>query len=104
MKSKKFLRPVNVTFASLVLAWMTSILAAQNPASVPLTVERIAEERERNKALPKDLKWGSDGKTLPFIRTALRPRRTVHGPSYVPMPASEIWGIDGVDGKEKLLV
>ena len=75
------------------------LAAQQPPSSGSLTIERIADERERNKALPADLSWSPSGKTLSFIRTAARPGKAAHG-----SPVTEIWSIDAATGSQSLLV
>jgi dipeptidyl-peptidase 4 len=103
----KFSRQWIVAFAALGLAGEGGRLAAQQaPAANSVTIERIAQERERSKALPKNLAWSPDGKSLSFIRTPERTFKIAHGPitSPTPIPTPEIWSIDAADLKEKLLV
>jgi dipeptidyl-peptidase-4 len=107
MKIGKSSRQSMPVFAWLALAVVAGRLEAQQaPPANSLTIERIAEERERDKSLPKNQVWSPDGKSLSFIRTAPRVPKTARGPSSAPapLPPSEIWRIDTADGKEKLLV
>src|SRR5580658_8675639 len=92
--SRRLIPPV----ALLALMGQVGRLAAQpSPAAKALTVERIVEERERSEALPRHLAWSPDGKSLSFIRTALRVPKPARGPSSAPapLPVSDIWSIDG---------
>jgi dipeptidyl-peptidase-4 len=105
MESRDFSRQWMLAVVWLGLMGVAGKLEAQPPAS-SITIERIVEEREWNKSLPKNQAWSPDGKSLSFIRTAPRVVKIVHGPSTAPtpLPLSEIWSIDAADGKEKLLV
>jgi dipeptidyl-peptidase-4 len=94
----------------LALAWLSQVGAAgklpAQPGSParPLTIERIADERERSETRPREMTWSPDGKSVSFIRTAPKAPRTTHPSANAAGPASEVWSIDTVDGKEKLLV
>jgi dipeptidyl-peptidase-4 len=89
-----------LALVSLTLAGAAGRLAAQQPpAAGSLTIARIAEEREWDKALPAHLAWSPDGKSLSFTRTAARPGKASHS-----FPVTEIWSIDAKTGQQKLLV
>ncbi len=93
-------RQLCFALALLTLAGVAGRLAAQHPpAAGSLTVERIAEERELDKALPANLAWSPSGKSLSFTRIAPRP-----GNSMDRSPAIEIWSADAATGRQKLLV
>jgi dipeptidyl-peptidase-4 len=107
MKIRKSWRRLVIVSTWLALTGAGDKLTAQPaPAVKPLTVERIAEERERDKSLPRNLIWSPDGKSLSYIVTAPKVPKISHGPSSppTPLPASQIWSIDAGTGKEKLLV
>lgn len=100
MVTRKPSRHLILALASLALVGGIGRLAAQHPpAAKPLTIAYIAEERDRNNALPGNLAWSPDGKTLGFILTAPRPGKVVHRSL-----AREIWSIDAATGQQKLLV
>jgi dipeptidyl-peptidase-4 len=107
MEIEKSSRQLMLVFAWLALAGVIGRLDAQQaPPANSLTVERIVEDRERDKSQPKNQAWSPGGKSLGFIRTAPRVPKIAHGPSTAPtpLPPSEIWSIDTADGKEKLIV
>ena len=107
MEIEKPSRQLMLAFVWLGLAGVVGRLEAQQaPPANSLTIERIAEERERNKSLPRNQVWSPDGKSLSFIQTAPRVPKTARGPSSAPtpLPPSEIWSIDTADGKERVLV
>lgn len=100
MVNGKTSRLLTLTLTSLTWAAMAGRMAAQPPpASRPLTIERIAEERERDKALPSNLAWSPSGKSLSFIRRTPRPGKAADA-----SPTTEIWNIDAATGEQKLLV
>jgi len=100
MAIRKSSRRLILALVSLTLAGADGKLAAQHsPAAGPLTIERIAQEREREEALPAHLAWSPDGKSLGFIRTAARPGKAAHGSQV-----TEIWSIDAATGGQQLLV
>ena len=100
MVTGKTLRQLTLALTSLALAGMAGRLAAQYPpAAGSLTIERIAEEREQDKALPSNLAWSPSGKSCSFIRRAPR-----SGKAADPSPATEIWDIEVATGGQKLLV
>jgi dipeptidyl-peptidase-4 len=85
---------------ALVLLSLAGRLAAQNlPASRSLSIEHIADERERNKALPTAFAWSPGGKSLSFIQTSPRPGKVANSSR-----ANEIRSIDVATGLQKLLV
>jgi dipeptidyl-peptidase-4 len=88
-----------LALASLPLAGGDGRLAAQHLPATKSPVVRIAEEREQNKALPRNLAWSPAGKSLSFIRTDPRP-------GFAPQSFSrdEIWSVDAATGHQKLLV
>jgi dipeptidyl-peptidase-4 len=89
-----------LALALLALAGMAGRLTAQPPStSGPLTVGRIADEREWEKAQPTNLVWSPSGKILSFIRRTPRP-----GKGAVHSPTIEIWSIDAATGGQKILV
>ncbi|MGA2674056.1 MAG: DPP IV N-terminal domain-containing protein [Terracidiphilus sp.] len=93
-------RQLTFALASLALVGGGARLAAQRlpqPKSFPISL--IAEERERSKALPRNLAWSPDGKVLSFIRATPRPGKAGHT-----SPSTAIWSMDGASGKQKLLV
>ena len=93
-------RHLILTLASLTLTGMVGRLAAQHsPEAGSLTIERIAEERERDKAIPTNLAWSPSGKILSFIRRTPRP-----GKAADRSPATEVWSADTKTGGQKLLV
>src|ERR1035438_8076406 len=90
-------RHLILALASLSLTGMAGRLAAQHsPAAGSLTIERIAEERERDIALPTNLAWSPTGKILSFIRRAPRV-----GKAADRSPATEVWGMDTTTGGAK---
>ncbi len=100
MVDGKTSRLLTLTLTSLTLAAMAGRLAAQPPpVTGPLAIERIAEERELDKALPANLAWSPSGKSLSFTR--ITPRL---GNSMDRSPGIEIWSVDAAAGGQKLLV
>jgi dipeptidyl-peptidase-4 len=73
--------------------------AQKPPAPQTLTINRIAEERELNKGLPRSFAWNPAGTSLAFIRTA-----PDAGKASPASGASEIWSIDTTTGRQKVLV
>ena len=87
MEIEKSSRQLMLVFAWLALAGVIGRIDAQQvPAANSLTIERIIEEGERDKSLPKNQVWSPDGKSLSFIRTAPRAPKIAHGPSTAPTP------------------
>jgi dipeptidyl-peptidase-4 len=85
---------------SLTLAGMAAKLAAQQPPSAAsLTITRIAEERDRETALPANLSWVPSGASLSFVRRTSRP-----GKAAAHSLATEIMSVDAATGVQKLLV
>lgn len=100
MKTGNASRQLILALVSLSLAGMAGKLAAQHPpAAGPLSIERIAEERELEKALPANLAWSPSGKSLSFTQTTLVPGKSANS-----SPATSIWSIDATTGKQKQLV
>jgi dipeptidyl-peptidase-4 len=84
----------------LTLSGGEARLTAQHPSAAgSLTIERIAGERDREKALPANLVWSPSGKSFSFIRTAARLGNSVNR-----SPATEIWSIDSATGGQTLLL
>jgi dipeptidyl-peptidase-4 len=93
-------RQLILALLSLTLAGMAGRLAAQNPlATKALIIERIAEERDRENSLPANLAWSTSGKSLSFVRRALRPGKAADRSLAV-----EIRSIDVATGGQTLLV
>jgi len=93
-------RRLILALASLSLAGIAGRLAAQHsPVAGSLTIERIAQERELEKAGPARLTWSPSGKSLSFIRTTPRASKAANS-----SPATEIWNINAASGEQKLLV
>jgi dipeptidyl-peptidase-4 len=93
-------RQLIFALASLALVGMDGRMAAQRlPTAGTLTIERIAEERDFDEALPAELAWSPSGRSLSFTRTTQKP-----GKSAGNSRATEIWNIDAATGEQKLLV
>lgn len=100
MATSKSLRQWKFVTVSLMLATSCLGLAAQLPATVRASlIGRIAGERDRSKALPRDFSWSSDGKSLGFIRMVPPSGKAAHG-----SPVAEIWKVDPMTGQQKILV
>jgi dipeptidyl-peptidase-4 len=100
MVKGKSQRQLILALLSLTLAGMAGKLAAQHPLSADaLAIERIAEERDRDKSLPANLAWSPSGKNLSYVRRTLRPRKAADR-----SPATEICSIDAATGRQKILV
>ena len=100
LKIAEPLRQLVAGFALLILAMAVGRLDAQKPpAPQTLTINRIAEERELNKGLPRSFAWNPAGTSLAFIRTA-----PDAGKASPASGASEIWSIDTTTGRQKVLV
>jgi dipeptidyl-peptidase 4 len=86
--------------ASLALAVAaTARLSAQPPEASRLTVERVAEERERERLLPNHFTWSPDGKSLSFVHSTSASGRAPHSTL-----TTEIWSIDATTGQQKPLI
>jgi dipeptidyl-peptidase-4 len=93
-------RQLILALTLLALTGIAGRLAAQHSSEAgSLTIERIAEERDRDVALPTNLAWSPSGKILSFIRRTPRP-----GKSADLSPATEVWSMDTTTGGQKLLV
>jgi len=100
MAIKKVLGQLFLAFASFVLAGMICRLVAQQATAVnALTIERLADERERNKYLPHNMVWCPSGRSLSFVRTVPSAAKSARDSL-----TSEIWSMDATTGKQKLLV
>jgi dipeptidyl-peptidase-4 len=100
MASSNYPRQLIFALASLALTGGGNWLVAQHPPAAKQTpIGHLAEERERNKALPRKLSWSPDGKSLGFIRSAPLPSKA--GRSSV---ATNIWSVDPVTGAQRILV
>jgi dipeptidyl-peptidase-4 len=100
MVKGKSQRPLILALILLTLVGMAARLAAQRPlAAEALAIERIAEERDRDKSLPANLAWSPSGKSLSFVRRTLRPGKDAHRSMAI-----EICSIDSATGVQKILV
>jgi dipeptidyl-peptidase-4 len=100
MVKGKHQRQLILVLLSLTLVGTAGRLAAQHfSVAGPLTIERIAEERDRDKFLPGNLAWSPSGKTLSFVLRTRRPSKAADR-----SPATEIRSIDTATGGQKLLV
>jgi dipeptidyl-peptidase 4 len=86
--------------AASALCSVAATLAAQpGPASKPLTVERIVQERELSAARPRDAAWIPAGKGLSFVRGITgSPQPGIHTLTL------QICSMDAANGKEQVLV
>jgi dipeptidyl-peptidase-4 len=95
--------PRQLIFAlvSLVLTGVGDRLVAQPPpaAAQYSAIGHLAEERERNKTLPRNYSWSPDGKSIGFIQTVSSTVKAAHSPQ-----AAEIWSVDAVTGLKRILV
>ena len=70
-----------------------------------LTVQRIADERDRIAGLPHDFAWSPDGRYLAYLRKTSDLRRTSgRNPARRPLQVLEISGTDTTTGRKELLV
>lgn len=90
-------RQVLFALTSLIVAG--KVVAQHTPAATPLTIERIVEERERQKELPADVTWSPSGKSLAYIHYLPKTGRLRDN-----SPTAEIWSLDSKTGERSLLV
>jgi dipeptidyl-peptidase 4 len=95
---KSFLRLI-LTLAVLALAAVGRLIAQHPPTAKSLTVETIAEERERNNSLPRDLSWSPATQRISFIRSLPKLANSRQSGT-----TDEIWSIDVSTGQQKSLV
>jgi len=91
-----------IALIASIVAGTTGLLAApqqQTPPAKQLTIEGIAEERERAKTEPQDPAWLPSGKALSFVQSL--PKDSNSRPD---VEATEIWSFDGVSGQRQRLV
>ncbi len=99
-----FIRKTSLSFvsSSLLLILFASVAITNAQQALPqnsLTIERIADERDRQSFLPRNFKWEPSGKTLGFIRTLPIANGASRNSNN-----SEILGIDATTGQRRLLV